>query len=163
MNLAETHDLLTFIAQYDNRRFDDATVIAWQPLFAELDLADCRQAVMRHFATDDAYLMPVHIRRLAAEVDRERRRAIREAREAEVAAIEAADPTRRDRSDAVKALIAELREKLPAGDPDSLRYASGYWRQQREDRERQENAEPNPHYDPAVAAQAAAEIEEEGR
>lgn len=163
MNLAETHDLLTFIAQYDNRRFDDATVIAWQPLFAELDLADCRQAVMRHIATSDAYLMPVHIRRLAEDIDRDRRRAIREAREAQLVAIEASDPTRRDRSEAIEALIAELREKLPEGNPDSLRYASGYWRQQREDRERQEQAEPNPHYDPAVAAEAAKIALEDGR
>lgn len=163
MNLAETHDLLTFVAQYDNRRFDDATVIAWQPLFAGLDLADCRQAVMRHIATSDAYLMPVHIRRIVEEIDRDRRRAIREARESEMLAIEQADPTRRDRSDEVRALIAQLRTELPEGDPDSLRYGSRYWRQVREARERQEQAEPNPAYDPQAAARLAAEAEEEGR
>lgn len=163
MNLAETHDLLGLIRAYDNRNFDDATVIAWHAVLGDLDLADCQRAVVKHVNTSDAYLMPVHIRRGAEEIDRERRKAIREAREAEVAAIEAADPTRRDRSEAVKALIEELRERLPEGDPDSLRYGSRYWREQREARERQENAEPNPHYDPAVAAQAAAAVEEEGR
>lgn len=159
MNLAETHDLLTFIAAYDNRRFDDATVLAWQPIFAELEFGDCRTAVTQHFATSDAYLMPVHIRRLIAELETQRRleraRQAREAREAEIAAIEAADPTRRDRSEAIEALIDELRAKLPPGNPDSLRYASGYWREQREAREREKRAVPNPHYDPGALARLA--------
>lgn len=163
MNLAEVSQLLALIARYDNRKADDATVVAWHAVLGDLGLADCQQAVIKHINTSDAYLMPVHIRRGAEEIDRDRRRQAREAREAEIAAIEAADPTRRDRSDAVKALIAELREKLPAGDPDSLRHASGYWREQREARERQENAEPNPLYDPSVAARLAAETEQEGR
>lgn len=163
MNLAETHDLLTFIAVYDNRRFDDATVLAWHPIFADLAFGDCRTAVTQHFATSEAYLMPAHVRRLVGEMDRDRRRRLREEREANMAAIEAADPTRRDRSDEVRALIAELRAKLPDGDPDSLRFNAGYWRQVREDRERQDAAEPNPHYDPQLAArlarEAAADVE----
>ena len=94
--------------------------------------------------------MPVHVVKLAEQVARERRRREREEREAEIAAIESADPTRRDRSDAVKALIAELRGKLPEGDPDSLRHGAKHWRESREARERQERAEPNPHYDPTA-------------
>lgn len=163
MTPAETSQLLTLIRSYDNRKADDATVLAWHAVLGDLDLADCQQAVIRHMGSDDAYLMPVHIRRLVNEIDRERRRAAREARESELKAIEAGDPTRRDRSDAVKALIAELRAKLPDGDPDSLRYGSGYWRQVREDRERQANAEPNPLYDPAVAARAAELAQEDNR
>lgn len=163
MNLAEVSQLLAWIARYDNRKADDATVVAWHAVVGDLDLGDARRAVVEHFSSSDAYLMPVHIRRGVAEIERDRRRQAREARESELKAIEAADPTRRDRSDAVKALIAELREKLPDGDPDSLRYGSGYWRQVREDRERQASAEPNPHYDPAVAARAAELAEEDNR
>jgi hypothetical protein len=148
VNRTETSQLLTLIARYDNRRVDDATVIAWHAVLGDLEPADCQAAVIRHVGTSDAYLMPVHIRRLAEEIDRERRKQIREAREVEQAAIEAADPTRRDRSEHVRALIAQLRTELPEGDPDSLRYASKHWRQVREARERQENAEPNPHFDP---------------
>ena len=148
MNRAETSDLLALIARYDNRRVDDATVIAWHAVLGDLLAVDCQAAVIRHVGTSDAYLMPVHVRRLADEIDRDRRRHAREARETEQAAIEAADPTRRDRSDAVRELIAELRAKLPEGDPDSLRHASKHWREVREARERQENAEPNPHFDP---------------
>jgi hypothetical protein len=152
VNRAETSDLLALIARYDNRRVDDATVIAWHAVLGDLLPGDCQAAVFRHMGTSDAYLMPVHIRRLAEEIDRERRRQARETRESEQAAIEAADPTRRDRSEHVRALIAQLRTELPEGDPDSLRYASKHWRQVREARERQENAEPNPHYDPTAIA-----------
>lgn len=163
MSPAETSDLLALIARYDNRKADDATVLAWYPLMSDLDAADARQAVIHHFATEDAYLMPVHIRRGVEDIRRERRRIAREAAEAEQKAIEAADPTRRDRSVEVRELIAQLRTQLPEGDPDSLRYGSRYWREVREARERQERAEPNPHYDPQAAARAAAEAEEEGR
>jgi len=148
MNLAETHDLLTFIAVYDNRRFDDATVVAWQTILTDLTDTDCRTAVMGHFAESTEYLMPAHIRRGALQAERDRRRILREAHEADQKAIEAADPSRRDRSEDVRALIAQLRAQLPPGDPDSLRYASKHWRQVRESRERQERAEPNPHFDP---------------
>lgn len=166
MNFKETHQLLIFIAQYDNRRIDDGVVIAWQAVVADLDFDVARQAVVNHFGTSEAYLMPVHVRRGVDDVYRDQRRRAREARELEAAkqaAIEAADPTRRDRSEAIEQLIAEMRAKLPEGNPDALRYASGYWRQVREDRERQERAEPNPHYDPSIAARLAAEAEEEGR
>lgn len=163
MNRTETSVLLSLVRSYDNRKADDAAVLAWHAVLHDLDLIDCQQAVVKHMGTSDAYLMPVHIVRLVAELDRERRKAIREARESELLEIEQADPTRRDRSDAVKQLISELRERLPEGDPDSLRYGSAYWRQVREARERQEQAEPNPHYDPAVAAEAAKIAEEAGR
>lgn len=161
MNFKDTHQLLIFIAQYDNRRIDDGVVIAWQAVLADLPLDDARQAVIKHFGTSDAYLMPVHVCRGVQEVRRERHRFDRERREAEQLAIEADDPTRYDRSDAIEQLIADLRAKLPEGNPDSLRYASGYWRQQREDRERQEHAVPNPLYDPAAAARAAEIAREE--
>lgn len=155
MNLRETHQLLIFVAQYDNRRIDDGAVIAWQAVVGDLDPDDARQAVIRHFSTSEKYLMPVHVRRGVEEIDRERREAAHQARGAEIAAIEAAEPTRYDRSEAIEQLIAELRAKLPQGNPDSLRYASGYWREQREARERQERAEPNPYYDPAALGRLA--------
>ncbi len=74
MNLAETHDLLTFVAVYDNRRFDDATVVAWQPIFANLTFEDCRDAVVRHFGSSTEYVMPAHISQLAKSIRDERRK-----------------------------------------------------------------------------------------
>lgn len=145
MNRAETHDLLAFIAAYDNRRFDDATVLAWHAVFAETEFADSRAAVIDHFATSDAYLMPVHVRRGADAAKRDRRRRARERGEALALEAELAKP-RRDRSEDVRKLIAELRDSLPDGDPDKLRRAE--WVEHDRRRERWPVIEPNPHYDP---------------
>jgi hypothetical protein len=155
VNLVETHDLLTLVAKYDNRRFDDATVVAWREVLADLPFDDCRSAAVRHFTESDAYLMPVHVVRGANELDRDRRRRAREAAEyREYLALEA-DPTRRDRSDEVRALIAELRVALPDGGPDKLRRSE--WLEADRRRERAASAEPNPHYDPAVLARLTEE------
>lgn len=72
MNRAETHDLLTFIAIYDNRRTDDAVVLAWHAIISDLSPEDCRAAVMNHFATSDAYLKPVHVRQGVVAIRNER-------------------------------------------------------------------------------------------
>lgn len=144
MNLAETYDLLTFIAALDNRRFDDATVLAWQPIVADVPFADARDAVRVHFGSSDAYLMPVHVVRGAAEIDRNRRRAIREAREREEQLTLEADPSRHDRSEDVAALLADLREALPAGDSDKLRRAE--WLEADKRRARELGAVPNPDF-----------------
>lgn len=157
MNRAETHDLLAFIAAYDNRRFDDATVLAWHPIVADLPFGDCRRAVTSHFASSDAYLMPVHVRRGALETNRERRRLEREAAEHQERLAIEADPTRRDRSEETRALIATLRDSLPDGDPDKLRRSE--WLEADRRRERMANAEPNPEYDPTVALETAAREE----
>lgn len=149
MNRAETHDLLALIAAYDNRRFDDATVLAWHPILEEHAFADCRRAVIQHFSSSDAYLMPVHIRRGALEVERDRKRLQREAAERDEQLAIEADPTRRDRSEDVRRLIAQLRDSLPDGDPDKLRRSE--WLEHDRRRERLAAAEPNPLYDPAAA------------
>lgn len=157
MNLAETSDLLAFIARCDNRRADDSTVVAWHSIVGDLLLDDCLAAARRHFAESEAYLMPVHIRRGALELDRERRRSRREAHEAaERLAIES-DPSRRDRSDETRALIAKLRDSLPDGDPDKLRRAE--WLDSDKRRDRLTEANANPDYDPTVAIAAASEAD----
>lgn len=152
MNFAETHDLLTLAATLDRRRFDDATVVAWQEILADQPFEDCRTAVIRHFASATDYLMPAHVLRGANEIDRERRRLQREARERQAQLALEADPTRRDRSDETRALIAELRDSLPEGDRDKLRRTE--WLDADRRRARMVDAEPNPHFDPAVLAAA---------
>lgn len=156
MNLVETHDLLTLVAKYDNRRFDDATVMAWQEVLADLPFDDCRTAVVAHFGGAEVYLMPVHIVRGATDIDRNRRRRMRELREAqEQLELEAAPRTDRSRE-----IAAGIREMLPAGNPDALRRAE--WLEADKRRERLAAAEPNPDYDPTVAL-AARLAEEENR
>lgn len=146
MNLAETSDLLAFIARCDNRRADDATAIAWHSIVGDLPLGDCLAAARRHFGTSTDYLMPVHIRRLADEIDRDRRRVARVHREQLALEAEQADPTRYDRSDEVRALIEQLRDVLPDGDPDKLRRTE--WIEHDRRRQREAAIGPNPHYDP---------------
>jgi hypothetical protein len=144
VNLAETSRLLTFVARCDNRRVDDATVTAWQSIIGDVPFGDGMEAARRHFATSTDYLMPVHIRRLSAEIDQERRRAIRVAKELAAAADEAANVS--DRKGDVMALLAELRDTLPPGDPDKLRRAEWVEWERNQDRAAKAAAEPNPHF-----------------
>lgn len=144
MNRAETAELLAFIARIDNRRHDDATVLAWWEILNDLPATDCREAAQRHFATSDAYLMPIHIRRGAEDLARDRHRAAREA--AERRALEAtrgAHVPTEDRSDDVLALIVQLRDRLGDYDPNVLRRPE--WVREERLRERAETP-PNPHY-----------------
>lgn len=157
MNLQEIDRLLTVIQNVDKRRIDDATVLVWHEILGDLPFDDCLLAVTTHFRESTEYLMPAHIVRMAREVDRERRRQLREEQEAIAAQAEADDPTRRDRSAAVRELIAQLRTELPEGDPDSLRHSTREWRRAREGRERALRAVPNPHYDPTALARLADE------
>lgn len=147
MNFTETDRLLTVIHNVDNRRLDDATVLVWHEVLCDLPFDDCLMAVTRHFRESTEYLMPVHIVRGAHAIERER---IREANHRK--AIESAPETDprplSDRSEEIRAFVQGIRNVLPPGDKDSLRYSSKHWRQVREARERQEKAEPNPHFDP---------------
>lgn len=154
MNLAETSDLLAFIARCDNRRVDDSTVVAWHSIVGEVPLADALASARAHFRTSDVYLMPVHVVSGANEIDRDRRRQARELREAhERLELEAAPRTDRSRE-----IAAGIREMLPAGNPDALRRAE--WLEADKRRERLASAEPNPDYDPTVAIGTAAASEE---
>lgn len=159
MNLAEVNDLLILASTLDNRRFDDATVMAWHEILGDLVYADCRAAVYAHFADQSDYLMPVHIRRRALDLERSRRRDARlaiAAAEAEQLAL-TATPTE-DRTVEVDALLAELRDKLPPVDP--MKFRRPEWVEVERHRERAARAEPNPLYDPAAVAAALAQPDE---
>lgn len=62
MNLQETTDLLVRIQIIDNRRFEEATVLAWHELVADLDFPAAVEAVRLHFRESTAYLVPAHVR-----------------------------------------------------------------------------------------------------
>lgn len=146
MNLAEAHELLTYIAAIDNRRFGDETVIAWHGILAELPLADCLEAARRHFGQEDAYLKPVHIVRGAEDINRDRLRRERIESEQRQAIERAPTTVPGERAAEVEALIQDLRDRLPAVDERKIRRAEVLeWDRTRE---RQARAEPNPHYQP---------------
>lgn len=136
MSPADVAKVLAKASAFDQRTVGAADVAAWHEVLADVQLADALAAVTRHYADQTERLMPAHVRRLAREGERDRRRVERERREQLALTAEAADPTRRDRSDDVRALIERLRAELPEGDPDQLRYGHKEWRLARERRER---------------------------
>lgn len=154
MNLTETDQLLTIIHNIDKRIIDDATVLVWHEILGDLQFADCVQSVTAHFRESTDYLLPAHIVRGARELERERIRDHNHQRALD-AAPELDSRPLTDRKREIRDFVNGVRSVLPPGDPDTLRHGKGYWRQVREARERQETAEPNPHYDPAAAARAA--------
>lgn len=157
MSPAEVARLLAKASAFDRRTIGAAEVAVWHEVLAAVDFADGLEAVTRHHTQTDKWLMPVHVRRLAAQIRRERRDRI--ARAAQVRAIEAEQTEAdrrplRDRSPELQAFVGEVRGALPAGDPDSLRWGHKHWRQIRQRAQRAAQAEPNPHYDPAAVGRS---------
>lgn len=62
MNFEQTALLLAEIQVIDNRRVDEATVIAWQPLLEDLSYEVASEAVALHRRESTAYLLPAHVR-----------------------------------------------------------------------------------------------------
>lgn len=154
MNLTETDRLLTVIHNIDNRRIDDATVLVWHEVLRDMSFDDCLVAVTRHFRESTDYLMPAHIVRGAREIERQRTREANHAFMLESAPQNDPRPLS-DRSQELRDFVQSVRDVLPPGNPDSLRYGRRYWRQVRQDRERQAAAVPNPHFDPDALARLA--------
>jgi len=76
VNRAEVAELLTVIASFDRRTLDDPDVIAWHAVLRDEHLADCREAVVRHYAEKTDWIMPAHVRKGARMIRRERMAAL---------------------------------------------------------------------------------------
>lgn len=142
MTPAEVARVLAKASAFDLRTVGEADVLAWHEVLADIDFADALKAVGKHYSEHTERLMPAHVRRIALEIDRERRRQEREAREQRELAAHAA--AARDRSAETYALIAEVRSRLPDTNADVLRRPE--WVEHDKARARAERAEPNPHY-----------------
>jgi hypothetical protein len=70
MTLDDISDLLTFAAASDKRSVGKLDIAFWHQAVGDLDFEACAQAVVRHYSTSTAYLMPVHIRALVADQER---------------------------------------------------------------------------------------------
>ncbi len=141
MNLEEAATLLGLAAARDNRKPSQAMALAWHEDLGDLDFDVAREALGRHYRTSTDYLMPVHIRLLAEDVVRERRRAIREAKEASLA-IEAGEVDRRalkDLAPEVAAFVASHVSKFAL--PDSDRKHQLALKRAREERGRPEKVQ----------------------
>jgi hypothetical protein len=73
MNRSEISLLLGAIAARDQRTIGETDVLAWHEDLGDLDYADARQAVTRHFRESTERIMPAHIRRLGRIIRDERR------------------------------------------------------------------------------------------
>lgn len=126
---------------FDRRTVGVADVEAWWEVLNDIDAQDALDAVIRHYRDRREWIMPSDVRRLAADIDRERRRADREAIESEEALAVRGPTTDRSREvrDAVRAI-------LPKGDPDKLRWGHKHWRELQRDEERRRTAQANPDF-----------------
>ena len=150
MTPADTARVLSKAAAFDQRTIGAADVAVWHEAVGDLDAADALAAVTRHYQNTDQRIMPSHLRRLAAEIARERRRALREA--AERRALESEQAERRtDRSAEIAAFVDQVRSALPPSNPEVLRPRQAYWDREHRAYRRYVEGEPNPHYDPSKA------------
>ncbi|GAB3817750.1 hypothetical protein GCM10027605_68970 [Micromonospora zhanjiangensis] len=151
MNKSQVAAILGLIAARDRRTVGEVDVHAWHEDIGDLDFDDVRQAISAHFRDSTEYLMPAHIRRLAAGLARERHRLEREA--AEQRAIEAYAATAgplTDRSAEIRAFVDEVRGALPEGDREALMPRAVAWEREHRAFQRQQDAEPNPAFDPSM-------------
>lgn len=151
MNLEETAAVLAKAAGYDNRTVGRANVLAWHEAIGDLRADECLHAVTLHHRQSDAYLMPVHIRRLA-----EKLRADRQSREAaddhrrELDAYAAQAGPLADRSAEIQDFVHEVRDELPESNVEKLHPRREFWRRENRAFQRYAHAEPNPDYDPTM-------------
>lgn len=68
MNIEETSKLLGLIQVIDNRRVDEATILAWAPLVADVEYGVAVEAVNLHWRESTAYLLPAHVRANVARI-----------------------------------------------------------------------------------------------
>lgn len=153
MNLDEASRVLAKAAGFDRRTVGQADVLAWQEALNDIPVDDALQAVTVHYRDTTDWLMPAHVRRHAATIDRDRRRAARELDEHQ--AIEAyrgqAGPLT-DRRAEIRDFVGQVREVLPEGDREALHPRRTAWEREHEAFQRQQGAEPNPNYDPTLDA-----------
>ena len=72
MNSSEVRELLMGIKLVDNRRVSDGSVEMWRRILSDLELDECKLAVIEHFRTSTQYLEPQHIRHIVRKWRQER-------------------------------------------------------------------------------------------
>lgn len=146
MTPVEIAQILAKAAAFDQRTVGQADILAWHDAIGDINPGDALDAVSQHYRESTDRLMPAHVRRIADQLDRARRRAEREHREQ--LAIADQDANRgpvEDRSAQVDDLLTRLRNRLGASDPTVLRRTE--WVKAERRRQRVNDAAgPNPHY-----------------
>ena len=65
MNQQEVAELLTVVAAYDRRTLGEVDVITWHGALGDLQLDECKKAVVEYYRTSTDWLMPANVRKLA--------------------------------------------------------------------------------------------------
>lgn len=144
--------VLAKAAAFDLRTIGEFDVMAWHEALSDIDGADALAAVTFHYRQTEDRLMPTHVRRIVGEIQRERRRALREHRESLAIAAEAEvdrGPLT-DRSSEIQQFVAGVREVLPEGDVEALHPRAVHWEREHRAYLHQQEADPNPNYDPTM-------------
>lgn len=157
MTPEDTARVLAKCAAFDRRTVGRADILAWHEVLHAIPVEDGLAAVTAWYDEHRDWVMPSDIKSLALGLADQRRRAELRARIDQQQAALAAGPAvpTTDRKAEVQALLAELRDRLPAVDETKVR------RREVVQWERARNAEPNPHYDPAALVGLMADATQE--
>jgi hypothetical protein len=152
MNPVDIASVLAKAAAFDQRTVGQADILAWHEALSDLEPADALAAVTRHYASSEQRIMPVHVRRHATELRRQRRELEREEQQQRALAAYAADAgPLTDRAAEIRAFVGQVRGTLPDGDREALMPRTVAWEREHRAYERAAAAEPNPDYDPRMA------------
>jgi hypothetical protein len=147
MNLQETAMVLAKCQAFDRRTVGIADVNAWWEVLHDVDVTDALGAVTRYYRDCREWIMPSDVRAIACDIERERHRAQRETRQAELQQA----PVNVSTVDRKREITNWARSFLRKGDPAQLRRAEVLAWERATQRDNRADAAPNPHYDPAAA------------
>ncbi|MEW2474634.1 hypothetical protein AB0875_12665 [Micromonospora gifhornensis] len=151
MNYEEAQALTAIIFTAYDREKPDGIDEVWFAAMQDVPFDLARAAAIQMIQRSTFLPKVAEIRARAAELNRERRRALREAEEQR--AIEAyaaqAGPLR-DRSAEIQAFVGQIRGAIPEGDREALMPRQVAWEREHRHHQRHADAEPNPAYDPAM-------------
>jgi hypothetical protein len=160
MNLKETNTALALVQAFDRRTVGEVDVRAWHSVLGDLEVADVMEAIRLHYADNSDWMMPAHVRRGVTQIVEEREAASRATPWAPgqygvlkaEAMPEVTGPVDESAlTPPVRALLAELRARIPAGSRDDLAPRRAYWEREHAAYLRTRDAEPNPLYRPEGA------------
>lgn len=151
MNHNETQALTTILFTAYDRPKPDGIDDIWYAALTDVPFDLARLAAIQLIQTSTFLPKVAEIRHRCTELDRERRRVIREAEERK--AIEAYAATAgplHDRSAEIQAFVGQVRDVLPDGDREALMPRTVAWEREHRHHQRQIEAVPNPAYDPSM-------------
>jgi hypothetical protein len=151
MNPEETEALTTIIYTAYDRPKPDGLDEIWHAALADVPFDLVRLAAIRLIQTSTFTPKVAELRQLAADLSRDRRRLAREAEKQRAIESYRADAgPLTDRSAEIQQFIGQVRGALPEGDREALRPRTVAWEREHRAFQRQQDAEPNPAFDPSM-------------